>query len=288
MITLIENMSTIRTGVAAVLLLCMQGAQAAPTYFDQPDPDATRRLASYLASKDCVGAVKALNEGVKAKQRDVLLAAGTLYETGLCVKQNWDRAVNFYLQADTAGNRSAIPRLVSGYAVAGRDNAVALWWAAQRPGILPQTCVLPVDAEKDPEGFEKALAAMPPALFKGCVYMAGVHAAIVAETEFPDTALLRDVYGDVEMEFIPATGAITWSQRQRERATGAGTRDAARLKEDDGRAVESSLLVYMRKNGERTLTRYQKPEGIDPAIKIRRTFSFFYADTDKRGVGAVK
>jgi hypothetical protein len=278
-------MTLAHIGAAASLLLFAQGAQAAPTYFDQPDRFATKRLASYLASKDCAGAVSALNEGVKAKQRDVLLAAGTMYETGLCVKQSWDRAVHFYQLADAAGNKEAVQRLASGYAVAGRDGAVALWWAAHRPGDLPRACVPQADPEQDAEGFEKALAAMPPALFKSCVYMVGVYASIRAETEFPSEALLRDVYGDVEMEFTPATGTIAWRQTARERATGVGTRNAAREKEDESRAVEHSLLNYMRKTGERTLARYQKPEGIDPAFKIRQSFSFYY---DLQNEGARK
>lgn len=278
-------MTVIRIGAAAALLLCFHAAQAAPTYFDQPDRHATKRLASYLASQDCPGAVKALNEGVKARQRDVLLAAGTMYETGLCVKQSWERAVHFYQLADAAGNPSAVQRLASGYAVEGRDGAVALWWAAHRPGSLPRECVPQADPEKDAEGFEKALAAMTPAQFKACVYMVGVYASIRAETEFPAEALLRDVYGDVAMEFTPATGTIAWRQDKRERATGVGQRDAARLKEDDGRAVEHSLINYMRKTGERTLARYRKPEGIDPAVRIGHTFSFFYELDGRAGSG---
>lgn len=264
-------------GVAAAsVLLCAQGAHAAATYFDRPDYDATKRLASYLASKDCAGAVKALNEGVKARQRDVLLSAGTMYETGLCVKQSWERAVEFYQLADVAGNRDAIPRLVSAYAVEGRDGAVALWWAAHRPGAMPAACIPQADPEKDEEGFEKALAAMPPALFKACVCIAGVYSSIVAEAEFPNSARRYNVYGEVGMEFSPAAGTIGWRHISRDRATGVGVHDAARLKEDDHLNVKDSLLTYMRQTGERALARYKKPDGIDPALKVTTAFSFVY------------
>lgn len=255
--------------MVVAVLSATQPARAAPRYFDQADPEATRRVAAYLASKDCTGALAALNEGIKAGQRDVLLLAGTMYETGLCIKADWERAAHFYQLADAAGNRFAIYRLASGYAVAGRDNAVALWWMAHRPGAMPRACIPAADPEKDIDGFEKALAAMPQALLKGCIYMTGVYASVLAETEFPAAAIRNDVYGDVDMEFHPASGTIGWFQGQRERAS-------APRYEDGRRKIESTLLTYMRRAGERTLARYQKPDGIAPDLLIIHQFSFVF------------
>jgi hypothetical protein len=117
---------------------------------------------------------------------------------------------------------------------------------------------------------------MPPKLFHACVYIAGVYASIVAESEFPNSARRYNVYGDVAMEFVPAAGTISWRHIARERATGAGVKDAVRLQEDESLGTRDSLLVYMRAIGERTLARYPKPEGIDPTLKVYGTFSFNY------------
>jgi TPR repeat protein len=257
------------------VLLCAAFAHAAPTYLD-PDPDATRRVSAYIDSKDCPGAVKALNDGVKSKQRDVLLLAGAMFETGLCVKENWERAVYFYQLADKAGHKAAIHRLAAGYAVAGRDNALAIWWAAQRPSDLPRSCIPAVDPEKDAEGFAAALARMPVSQFKACVYMSGVYSAIMGETEFPAAAARNGVYGDVTMVFAPAQGAIDWSQDGLGQALGEGVFDGNKANTESRRKVENSLLTYMRTAGARTLARYSKPDGIDPAVRVRQKFAFAY------------
>ena len=257
------------------LLLSTALAHAAPTYLE-PDPDATRRVAAYLASKDCPGAVKALNDGVKDKQRDVLLLAGAMFETGLCVKENWERATYFYQLADKAGHKAAIHRLAAGYAVAGRDNALALWWAAQRPFDLPRSCIPAADPEQDPDGFAAALTRMPVAEFNACVYMVGVYSALLGETEFPAAAVRNSMFGDVIMTFDPARGAIDWTQENTGQALEAGLFDGNKVNTESRRKKENALLDYMRAAGARTLARYSKPDGIDPAIRIRQKFTFFY------------
>jgi TPR repeat protein len=209
-------------------------------------------VSSYLANKDCPGAVGALNDGVKSKQRDVLLLAGAMFETGLCVKENWERAAYFYQLADKAGNKAAIHRLAAGYAVTGRD------------------------PEKDPEGFAAALTRMPVPEFKACVYMTGVYSAIMGETEFPSAAARSGMFGDVLMTFDPARGAIDWSQDNTGQALGEGLIDGNKINTESRRKVENSLLDYMRAAGTRTLARYSKPGGIDPAVRIQQKFVFTY------------
>jgi len=264
-----------RLACAALILGSAQSAYAAPKYFDHPDRYATRRVAAYLASKDCPGAVNALNEGVKAKQRDVLLLAGSMFETGLCVKENWEKAAHYYQLADAAGNRAAVARLAAGYAVAGRDNAVALWWNAHYPVPGPDECVPKADPETDIEAFEAELKRMPPAVFKACVYMIGVVSAIRAETEFPEAAAQHSVFGVVNMEFNPAAGQISWRQDSPEQGI-TGVKDVNKHEYDNQRAVENSLVTYMETTGKRVLLRFQKPEGIDADTRIRHRFSFSY------------
>lgn len=263
-----------RLTCAALIIGSAPYAYAAPKYFPDPDRYATRRVAAYLASKDCPGAVNALNEGVKARQRDVLLLAGSMFETGLCVKENWEKAAHYYQLADAAGNRAAVPRLAAGYAVAGRDNAVALWWNAHHPVPAPDECVPKANPETDIEAFEAALKSMPPAVFKACVYMIGVVSAIRAETEFPVTAAQHDVFGDVTMEFNPAAGKISWRQAAEQGL--AGIKDVNKHEYDDRRAIENSLVTYMETTGKRVLSRFQRPDGIPADTRIRHRFSFSY------------
>jgi TPR repeat protein len=213
---------------------------------------------------------------VKSKQRDVLLLAGAMFETGLCVKENWERAVYFYQLADKAGHKAAIHRLAAGYAVAGRDNALALWWSAQRASDLPRNCIPSADPDKDPEDFAAALSRMPIGEFKACVYMTGVYSAIMGETEFPAAAARNGVFGDVVMEFDPAKATIDWTQDNMGQAHAVGLVDGNKANTESRRKVENSLLTYMRTVGTRTLARYSKPEGIDPAIRIRQKFAFAY------------
>ncbi|UUZ53300.1 hypothetical protein LP419_31135 [Massilia sp. H-1] len=74
------------------------------------------------------------------------------------------------------------------------DNALALWWAAQRTSDLPRDCIPAADPEQDPDGFAAALTRMPVGEFKACVYMTGVYSAIMGETEFPAAAAQRHVW----------------------------------------------------------------------------------------------
>lgn len=266
-----------RAAIIFGLLLCSAPvAHGAPKYFDSPDREATRRVASYLASKDCHGAVKVLTGDIKNRHRDVLLLAGSMYETGLCVKQNWEKAASFYQLADAAGSRAAIHRLAAGYAVAGRENALALWWAAHRPAALPKECIPAANPETEGAAFDAALERMPASLYEQCVYMVGVYSAITAETEFPAEALRHDVFGNILMEFNPSMGEIVFTQEAAERGLRHGIYDGRQAQFEDKRKIASSLLTYMRETGRRTLARYQKPEGISPTIRIQQEFVFSF------------
>jgi hypothetical protein len=270
------NKTILKLTVAASLLLASQASWAGDERDLTADPEATRRIAAYINHKDCPGAVRQLNAEVKSKNRDVLLLAGAMFETGICVTANWDRAVYFYELAERAGNRSAALRLASGYAVAGRDNAMALWWIAQRPGGMPRACIPAADPLKDAAGFENALAAMPQSLLQACVYMTGVYASILAETEFPPLAAVNNVFGDIDMVFNPADGTVSWTQVTLEKATPLGLRDGQAGLQYSRKTVENSLLNFMRGISDRSLSRYRKPEGIDPALKVMQRISFFY------------
>ena len=271
----IPALRALRAAIIVGLLLCgAPVAHGASKYIDEPDPLATRRVAVYLASEDCPGAVKALTEDLKQRHRNVLLLAGTMYETGLCVKENWEKAASFYQLADAAGHRAAIHRLAAGYAVAGRENALALWWAAHRPKALPKECIPEANPETEGAAFDAALERMPEALYAQCIYMVGVYSAITAETEFPAEALRHAVFGNVAMDFNPSLGEIVFTQEAAEKGLHPGVYDGRQTQLDDKRKIANSLLTYMRETGRRTLARYQKPEAISPTIRIKQLFSF--------------
>lgn len=261
-------------------ILCALAASgnAAPR-FVAPDYDATRGITAMIESGQCKSAVEALKPGLKAKQPDVLLLAGTMYEEGLCVQRHWDKAAGLYMLADEAGNRSAALRLVAGYAIEGRDNGLALWWVAKRwgRGALPANCLPAADPDSNPDGFNDGLERMPPPLFQGCVYVAGVLGELTAQMRFPPTALYNGVSGSVIMEFRPAQGTIDWRQGELDVNVNAAplVRDLARAQFEDRRAVENSLLAYMKGKGQFALSRYRRPEsGIDPDFVFKTTFSF--------------
>ncbi|QYF95475.1 hypothetical protein KY495_10185 [Massilia sp. PAMC28688] len=262
--------------LSAGLVLASQAAWADRDELEPPDAEATRRIAAYINSGDCPGAVRQLNAEIKSRQRDVLLLAGAMFETGLCVKPNWDRGIHFYQLAERAGHPSAVLRLASGYAVAGRDNAMALWWMAQRPGGMPRACIPAADPLEDAAGFESALAAMPQSQRQSCIYMTGVYASILAETEFPAPASINNVFGDLDMVFNAADGTVSWTQVTLEQATQPGVADGPAGLAFSRETVEDTLLSYMRGISDRSLARYQKPESVDPGMRIKQRISFYY------------
>ena len=97
--------------LGATLFAPSASAQYAEYKFDRsthPDLDRNsssnrvRAIVSYMIQKDCGGAVRVLKEGLKAKEVEVMLMAGTMYEDGMCVKQNWEQASGFYESAADA------------------------------------------------------------------------------------------------------------------------------------------------------------------------------------------
>jgi hypothetical protein len=111
-----------------------------------------------------------------------------------------------------------------------------------------------------------------PALFQGCVYLAGVAAEVHAQMQFPSTALYWGVSASANMEFRPADATITWRQAELNvnEYQGSGLRNMARAEPDDPRAIKKSLLAYMESEGQFALSRYRRPEpGLDPGFVFK-------------------
>jgi hypothetical protein len=262
--------------LAGLALYALSVTPGAARDYVNPDRLAIRDIRSALQLGDCKGAVANLKPGLKAKQPDVLLIAGLMYEEGYCVAADWNKAAGLYMLADDAGNRSAIPRLTAGYARPGRDNGSALAWAAKAPpGMYPKPCVPNGNPDTDPNGFNDELERMPPRLFQGCVYLVGVVGEMYAQGQFPPLALLNNVTGKFTMEFNPSKGTIGWRVEELEQGQAFGIRDMAKADLDNPRTIRNSLLKYLKEKGEYALSRYPKPETDFPADwTVTTTFIF--------------
>ncbi len=253
-----------------VLFLLAAPALAAPDYATRIDLDAADSVLLHVEHKDCAGAVKQLNKGIAAKYPSVYLIAASMFEQGLCVKPDWDKAALYYQLAHEGGKREALPRLISGYAEKNRDPAAALWWLSKNTA-LPAPCRSASHLANDPEAFVAALNKWPKGQLAACVYTAGVMMRVSGDVEFPGRGSMQGVFGDAHMHFVPSTGTITW------KATGTGrlamTRDV-QVGEDERSVFSDAFLKHMRAVSDRALKQFDRPEGIDPAWAVDTSFSF--------------
>lgn len=251
-------------------LLAAQACAEPDQYARRADLAAADSVLLHVEHKDCPGAVKALNKGLAAKHPSVLLMAGSMFEQGLCVKPDWDKAAGYYQHAHEAGNREALPRLISGYAEKNRDPGAALWWLAKNTR-LPAPCRSASHLANDPDAFVAELNKWPKGQLAACVYTGGVMMRVAGDVEFPGRGALHGVFGDAHMHFVPATGTITWT------ATGTGrlamTRDV-QVGEDERSVFNDTFLKHVRTVSDRALKQFDKPEGIDAAWAVDTTFSF--------------
>lgn len=244
----------------------------------KPNPNATLEVRKHIDSGRCKAAIEELKPGLKARQPDLLLLAGSMYDEGICMAPDWNKAVAMYQLADEAGHPAAAARLIAGYAKAGRDHGTALWWAAQRndQGRYPALCIPRADPA-NAEAFNTELERMPAQLFRGCVYLVGVSTELYSRVQFPPTALYHGLSGNVTMVFDAALGTINWNQDlliEDERQP-LGLRDLAKEGLANPRAIRRSLLTYLEERGKFALAQYQRPEGeLDPALVVTARFDF--------------
>jgi TPR repeat protein len=269
-----------RLAVSAILCAAAVSANAAPSYVE-PNRQATEYINRLLKASNCKGAIEEIKSGVKSKQPDVLLLAGTLYEEGMCVAPNWEKAVGLYMMADDAGNKSAVLRLIAGYARAGRDNGLALWWTAKSrfKDHFPKPCIPASHPDDNPDGFNDELGKMPAPVFQACVYLVGVVGELRAQFMFPQIAADEGISGSVIMAFAPSSGRISWFQDILNVRDPAGGRFNFYTIADrkDPRMKYNSLLLYLKGKGECALSRYQRPAaGFDPSYVYSSLFTFSF------------
>lgn len=243
-------------GLVLVLALLASGAQART---DQQE--AVTSIVEHIRTYDCDAAIKGLNDGLKAGYPEVAMIAGTMFDVGICVKKDWNKAVRFYSQASESGIKEGAYRLAAGFAATenGPDMAAAMWWAG-RAGLQADRCTARMPKTDDPDRFVEQLKQWPARELAICNYVVGWIAFLSAEGRYPIAGVKYEIDGRMELTYRPASGHF-------DQESGFST-NPARVKLSE---VWAQAARYAG-------PRYPRPAGIDPAWELH-----FYVtvDTDK-------
>jgi hypothetical protein len=260
--------------VLALGLSVMAAAHAAP---GARSAQILRDVARDIESGDCASAVKQLNEGLSNDMPQLDLFAGSMFDHGVCVKRDWDKAVGLYVKAHQGGEHAAAFRLAAGYAAPDRDPdiAAALWWFAHTtPAIQVKGCEVAADAVADAGRFVAQLKSWPAAKLTACNYAAGLLATVAGEVHYPSRALSHAMGGDFVLRFTPALARIEIQSGQTEEYQLLGIHNAAFVRERNSKYVTDGFYENLQRVAQRALERYPKPAGIDPSWQFRVQFRF--------------
>jgi hypothetical protein len=233
-----------------------------------------------IQMQHCDGAVADLKAGLKKGFVEVALLAGSMYDHGICVKRDWNRAVPFYIQAWQGGMKEAADRLAAGYAAPenGADVAAALWWGHRgnsdvtRAKGMPDCAVSPAAAD-DMDRFVAELQGWPQARLAMCNYMVGVMATLSAEVGYPTLAAEYNVGGDVSLRFLPALPQIDIRLGKVREYALFGLVDGDRIRERGARSA-GGFEKAARGVADRALRRYPQPGGIPPDTLVTTDWHF--------------
>lgn len=252
------------------LLLLAPGAALAGA---QTRSDAVESVMDRIADGDCGMAVSRLKTGLGLEYPEMMELAGSMYENGLCVKRDWQRAVTFYVQAHGAGVRSAASRLAAGYAdpANGPDVAAALWWAETAGTRSSAACKV---GKTDPDAFVAELGRWPQEKLTVCNYITGVMATLSGELRYPARAGSLGVGGAVALRFHAGVPRIDVRMSEREEFRLLGIMDGEDLRDRGTRAVTGSFESELRRVSDRALKRYPHPGGIPADTTIDTRFEF--------------
>lgn len=241
-----------------------------------PAQKAVQVVLDALQKRDCAGAVAGLNAGLTKSYPEIFTLAGALYEEGVCVRQNWQRAEGLYQRAIAVNHPGVMPRLAAGYAGAagGRDHAATLWWAARAKTALPAVCASVVPLAGDADKFIAALQAWPATQIQQCAYAAAVMASVQAEMEQPDFANSHGMVGTVVMDFVPAQGRIAIQDEGVDAPPVVGVLTAGSSQDLERRAARKAFQAQLRQVADLALKRFEKPAGLpaDWRVEARHVF----------------
>lgn len=242
-----------------------------------PAQKAVQAVLDAIQKRDCPGAVAGLNAGLAKAYPEIFTLAGALYEDGVCVRQNWQRAEGLYQRAVAVNHPGVAARLAAGYASAagGRDRAAALWWAARAKTALPAACAGVVPLAGDADKFIAALQAWPATQIEHCAYAAAVMASVQAELEQPDFAASYGMVGTVVMNFVPAQGSIAIQDEGVDAPPPAvGVLTAGSSQDLERRAARKAFQAQLRQTADLALKRFDRPAGLpaDWRVEARHVF----------------
>lgn len=236
-----------------------------------------------IALKDCAGAVADLKSGLKKGFPEVALLAGSMYDAGVCVQRDWERAVPFYIQAWQDGLAKGAYRLAAGYAAPENgDVAAALWWAGRAGDKTPAVqglapCTVGPASRDDPERFTAELQTWTPARLSVCNYLTGVMATLSGEGKYPAQAAHSGVGGTVTLRFLPGVPRIELKRGEVSEHMLVGLVDGDRAHARGTRSA-GGFETALRDVADRALRRYPQPPGIpaDAVLESEYVFQFQY------------
>ena len=242
--------------------------------------NAVSEIRDRIQMRHCDGAVADLKTGLKKGFVEVALLAGSMYDNGICVKRDWNRAVPFYIQAWQGGMKEAADRLAAGYAAPenGADVAAALWWGHRgnkdvtRAKGMPDCAVSPAAAD-DMDRFVAELQTWPQARLAVCNYLIGVMSMLSAEIGYPTLAAEYNVGGDVSLRFLPAVPQIDLRLGKVREYPLFGLIDGDRIRERGARSA-GGFEGAARGVADRALRRYPRPDGISPDTLVTTDWHF--------------
>jgi TPR repeat protein len=227
---------------------------------------AVQAVVDAVGRKDCPGAVAALNAGLAKGHADVTVLAGAMFEDGICVRQNWDRALSLYQRAMAAGHPTAAARLAAGSAApaGGRDKAATLWWATQARTPMPAECAVAPGSD-DPDRFVATLKGWSAERLEACFYVAAVMASVQAEAAQPGLASGFGLAGSANVMFTPA--------QRRVEVLGELTDDTASGRVAEGGPEEAArrrraFTTHLQTTGERALARFAAPVAVPAEWRV--------------------
>ncbi len=199
------NLFAMRT--QAVLLSLLLGIATVAPSPSLAANEYTKAVVKAIEARDCIEAVRQLNLALSGASPEALMLGGAMFEQGLCLKQNTERASRLYLRAADAGASGARSRLAALYASpeGGSDKGVAIWWGLQANLALPDSCVIGNDIRSNAELFAQTLSRWPAGLLEACVHVTGVLATLDAEFV---TRPGDDGREGVSFDFRPSTGSV--------------------------------------------------------------------------------
>jgi hypothetical protein len=241
---------------------------------------AVMAIADRIAARDCAGAVDDLNSNLKKGFAEVALLAGSMYDNGICVKHDWERAVPYYIQAWEGGLEDGADRLAAGYAAPenGADVAAALWWASRQRNRNWQVhgapgCAVSAAAANDMDRFVAELQTWPQARLQECNYMTGVMSTLTAELRYPAIAAMYRVGGDVTVHFLPGVPRIDLQEGEMRTVQMYGWVNGDYMRERESRA-KGGFKQAFGDLVDRALHRYPHPDGIPADTQAELVYHF--------------